>query len=91
MPTRWKAVEGFAAHMFHSGELYVVYHDGSGDTHMLDEPSMAVLRFLSDKPASWEDLQAFVDERLDGAIESEDLQGMLQMLCRAGVIVRLDS
>lgn len=91
MTTRWKAVDGFAVHVYDSGDLHVLYHEGSGDTHMLDDAGMAVFRQIDGQGAAWPELLEFVDERLDGAISAEALQEMLDSLARAGVINRIDT
>ncbi|HKZ08189.1 MAG TPA: HPr-rel-A system PqqD family peptide chaperone [Methylomirabilota bacterium] len=63
---RWELSEGSRLHWKHWDDEYVVFDEGSGDTHLLDPLAAEVLKALEEQPADVPALLArlgFVDDR----------------------------
>lgn len=52
MDSKWRTVREFELHWRAWGNEYVVYHGGSGDTHLLDEIGARALQCLQKEEAT---------------------------------------
>ena len=71
--TKWIATDGYGLvwHAWSSDQ--VVYHRGSGDTHLLDTASSAMLRCITSRPLSVQELVAEVAAAV-GVSPDDDFQ-----------------
>ncbi|HEC15091.1 MAG TPA: HPr-rel-A system PqqD family peptide chaperone [Sedimenticola sp.] len=88
----WRVNAGFELHWRSWGDEYVVYHSGSGHTHLLNHTAATALRILQQTPAALPELC----ERLasEAGVEAGgDLSGALEELladfARQGLIERV--
>ena len=65
MTDLWKSVDPSALKWRVWSDEHVVYDDGSGDTHLLDAEAAAVLRRLTEGPASASELAAELAAELE--------------------------
>ena len=84
----WKSVDPSTLQWRSWGDDHVVYDDGSGDTHRLDAEAAAVLRRLTEGPASGSELVAELAAELE--IEpNQDLMSHIELILAKFKLLRL--
>ena len=89
-PGRWQTVAGFDLLWRDWDDGHVVYHSGSGDTHLLDAAAAGIVRRLQQSPAVPAELSPLVTESL-GLAPEESLsytEELLMELERLGLVER---
>lgn len=76
---RWQLLSGFRLRWQSWGDEYVVYHSGSGDTHLLDPIAAEVLKNLECASANTSELLDRISISLDIKADG-DLAAMLEQL-----------
>ncbi|HID49119.1 MAG TPA: HPr-rel-A system PqqD family peptide chaperone [Chromatiales bacterium] len=89
---RWRATQGFDLHWKSWDDEHVVYSDGSGDTHLLNDFGAFVLKALIKNERTLEDLVKYAAESFK-QYTMDDLRDqvsdLLLELDRLGVIERI--
>ena len=85
---RWRIVPGYELLWFEGDDGHVVYHSGSGDTHLIDDAAADLLRLLQSGPQVPEALAARLaeDDRLVIVETSEYTARLLHELARLGLV-----
>ncbi len=85
----WQGVSSDALCWLELGDEVLVYHSGSGDTHLLDTLSASVLRLVCDRPLTLARLTALLADRpgiprdeLDGS----ELAALMKRFRRLGLV-----
>lgn len=84
----WRIIPGYELLWFEGDDGHVVYHGGSGDTHLIDDAASALLRLLQTGPQTSLVLSArLVAEGRVAADEAPEYTAMLlQELARLGLV-----
>lgn len=69
--TRWHVAAGCSLRWRQWDDQWIVYHTGSGDTHMLDEASAQAVRRLESGPADAQELARAVSATMGVGASSE--------------------
>lgn len=88
---QWRLVSGFEIIEWSWDDEYVIYNDGSGDTHLVDYIAARVLRHLQKTPMSVDELIQELSAYDD--IESDDnlvldIEAVLLHLHKANLVER---
>lgn len=92
-PTRWTATASYPLRWHTWGDgRYVVYHSGSGDTHMLNEVAAEVLRQLDGQAVAVPDVTVRVAAALeaDSAMLAPHIDQLVPYLEDLGLIEPTD-
>jgi PqqD family protein of HPr-rel-A system len=85
---RWRIIPGYELLWFEGDDGHVVYHGGSGDTHLIDDAASSLLRLLQSGPQTSLVLSAQLIEQ--GRVAAEDAPEytamLLQELARQGLV-----
>lgn len=84
---RWRIVPGYELLWFESDDGHVVYHSGSGDTHLIDDAAAELLRLLQAGSEAADALAARLAE--DGVASAEAPEytaRLLHELARLGLV-----
>jgi len=89
----WRAIPGFHLYWHSWDHEFVVYHSGSGDTHLLNLVAATILQRLQDQPAMLPELTEYTTSTL--GIEADEsfassLEGLIKDLTRLGLIERVE-
>jgi PqqD family protein of HPr-rel-A system len=88
---RWRVPTGFSLHWQSWDDEFVVYHSGSGDTHLLDVVAAEALQSLQKKPANLSELARKVSASLEIKLDdklSAYLERLLSDFHRLGLVER---
>lgn len=89
---RWRATRGFNLHWMSWDDEHVVYSDGSGDTHLLNEFGAFILKVLIENECTIEELVNYAAESFRQHPTEElyfQVNDLLLELDRLGVIERI--
>jgi PqqD family protein of HPr-rel-A system len=85
---RWRIIPGYELLWFESDDGHVVYHGGSGDTHLIDDAASALLRLLQSGPQTSDVLGTRL--AAEGRVAAEDAVEytamLLHELARRGLV-----
>ncbi|MDX9740594.1 MAG: HPr-rel-A system PqqD family peptide chaperone [Gammaproteobacteria bacterium] len=85
---RWRIAPGYELLWFEGDDGQVVYHGGSGDTHLIDEAAAALLHLLQSRPQTPIALSSSLvaDGRVAADEAPEYTAMLLQELARLGLV-----
>lgn len=85
---RWRIVPGYELLWFEGDDGHVVYHSGSGDTHLIDDAAADLLRLLQADSQASAALAARLaeDDRVAAAEAPEYTARLLHELARLGLV-----
>lgn len=89
----WRTIPGFHLHWHSWNHEFVVYHTGSGDTHLLNLAAAAVLQRLQDRPAMLAELTEYATSRLGIEADEAFMHSMVDLvkdLTKLGLIERVE-
>ena len=92
--SKWRIYEGYEILNRSFGDQYVVYHCGSGDTHLLDQVSFCVLNELNGQVRSFEQLLEKLTEEFEFELPEQSqnyLSNLMSELQNQTIIERLDT
>ncbi len=78
----WRVSEDFVILWEEWGEDTIIYHSGSGQTHLLNEIAVYVLQFLQHGSASFSALLAGLDGNIEGGLNAGIRQNVRELLDR---------
>ena len=78
----WRVSEDFVILWEAWGEDTLIYHSGSGQTHLLNEIAVYVLQFLQHGQASCSSLLSGLDENIEGGLNDSIRQHVRALLDR---------
>lgn len=87
----WTIADSVRLHWRHWDDEYVVFNDGSGDTHLLGFVGAAILKELEARPAQLGDLSRRLAQVLDvptGSSLPVDLPEVLERFAAQGLVER---
>jgi PqqD family protein of HPr-rel-A system len=87
----WQLAEGCRLHWKAWDDEFVVFDEGSGDTHLLDPLAAEVLKVLEESPGKVSELARRVVARLDLAPDtdlSERVSELVERFVAAGLVER---
>jgi len=85
----WRAIRGFELYWHAWDNEFVVYHSGSGDTHLLNLLAATALQSLQQAPADLSELTAQIASRHGLEIDEDFQRSMEELvteLARLGLI-----
>jgi PqqD family protein of HPr-rel-A system len=68
------------------GDEYVVYHEQSGDTHLLDQAGISILNYLTANTADIDAIFAHIAQTAGMEVDVDELEEMLGNLTRLGLV-----
>lgn len=89
---RWRAIQGFNLYWKNWNDEYVVYNDGSGDTHLFNEFGAFILKLLIENEFTLDELVSLTDESITPCSPDDlyyQISDLLLELDRLGVIERI--
>lgn len=78
----WRVSEDFVILWEEWGDDTIIYHSGSGQTHLLNEIAVYVLQFLQRGSASFSSLLVGLDENIEGGLNAGIRQHVRELLDR---------
>jgi PqqD family protein of HPr-rel-A system len=88
---RWTTIQGFSLQWRSWGNEHLVFHPGSGDTHLLDSQSAQVLKEIQNRPMGNMELRQLIEKHssVDQHTAQICLAQTLSRLFQLGLIERL--
>jgi PqqD family protein of HPr-rel-A system len=89
MSNQFRRLPGFPLHFQSWGTEHAVYHQGSGNTHLLDEYGFAVLQVLQNGPADMQQIAQLCADTLEIELEPafiEHIQNVIRQLSKHDLV-----
>lgn len=89
----WQITSGFELYWRSWGNEYVVYHSGTGDTHLLNKLAASVLESLKQAPSDIPSLSKQLASSFGIALDDESRMAMAQLMkdmIKFGLIEEVD-
>jgi PqqD family protein of HPr-rel-A system len=92
--SKWRIPDGYEILSRPFGDQFVVYHCGSGDTHLLDQVSFCVLNELNGHVCSYEQLLEKITDQIEFELPEQSqkyLNDLISEFQKLSIIERINT